>query len=149
MLADTGARLVIGDTRAAYLPATDTIHLPPRAAFHSAQGYAATLTHELVHWTGAPNRLARDLTGRFGTQAYAAEELVAEIGAPFVLAELGLARSPHPDHTAYCAQWLPLLRTVPRALAAAASLASQAATSATSYWATRLREEQLGPGWRH
>lgn len=133
LLTATGATVVPGGTRAAYSPATDTIHLPPLAAFTSTQGYAATLAHELVHWTGAPHRLARDLTGRFGTQAYAAEELVAEIGAAFVLAELGLARTPHPDHAAYCAHWLPLLRTVPRALATAASLAPQAAASLIAY----------------
>lgn len=124
----TGARIIEGGTRACYLPATDTIHLPPHAAFHSAEGYAGTLAHELIHWTGAPHRLHRDLTGRFGSRAYAAEELVAELGAAFVLADLGLARSPHPDHAAYVAHWLPLLRADPRALATAASHASRAAT---------------------
>ncbi|MCJ2105816.1 zincin-like metallopeptidase domain-containing protein [Methylobacterium sp. E-041] len=74
-----------------------------------------------MHWTGAPHRLDRDLTGRFGGRAYAAEELVAELGAAFVLADLGLARTPHPDHAAYCAFWAPLLRADHRALATAAA----------------------------
>ncbi len=124
----TGARLVTGGTRASYNRATDTLHLPARRAFLSSEAFAATLAHELIHWTGAPHRLARDLSGRFGSHAYAAEELVAEIGAAFVLADLGLARAPHPGHAAYCAGWLPLLRAEPQALSVAARLASQAAT---------------------
>ncbi len=123
----TGATIRHGGTRACYVPTTDTIHLPPSSAFHTPTGYAGTLAHELVHWTGAPHRLARDLTGRFGARAYAAEELVAELGAAFVLADLGVARTPHPDHAAYCASWAPLLRADPRALSTAAAQASHAA----------------------
>ena len=123
----TGATIRHGGTRACYVPTTDMIHLPPSAAFHTPTGYAGTLAHELVHWTGAPHRLARDLTGRFGARAYAAEELVAELGAAFVLADLGIARAPHPDHAAYCASWAPLLRADPRALSHAATQASRAA----------------------
>jgi len=126
-VASTGAAVRHGGTRACYVPATNTIHLPTRAAFRTPTGYAGTLAHELVHWTGAPHRLARDLTGRFGAQAYAAEELVAELGAAFVLADLGIARTPHPDHAAYCASWAPLLRADPRALSTAAAQASRAA----------------------
>ena len=122
-----GATIRHGSARASYVPATDTIHLPTRTAFRTPTGYAGTLAHELVHWTGAPHRLARDLTGRFGARAYAAEELVAELGAAFVLADLGIARTPHPDHAAYCASWAPLLRADPRALSTAANKASRAA----------------------
>lgn len=126
-VAATCATILEGGTRACYVPATDTIHLPPRAAFHTGTGYAGTLAHELVHWTGAPNRLARDLSGRFGARTYAVEELVAELGAAFTLADLGLARTPHPDHAAYCASWAPLLRADPRALSYAATQGSRAA----------------------
>lgn len=128
----TGATICCGGTRACYVPATDTIHLPPRTAFRTPTGYAGTLAHELVHWTGAPHRLARDLTGRFGARAYAAEELVAELGAAFVLADLDIARTPHPDHAAYCASWAPLLRADPRALSTAATQASRAADYLTT-----------------
>ncbi|MCJ2130887.1 ArdC family protein [Methylobacterium sp. E-045] len=124
---DTGATIHEGGTRACYVPATDTIHMPARATFHSTEGYAGTLAHELVHWTGTPHRLARDLTGRFGARSYAAEELVAELGAAFILADLGIARIPHPNHAAYCASWAPLLRTDPNALATAATQGSRAA----------------------
>lgn len=123
----TGATINNGGTRACYIPTTDTIRMPPRNAFRTPEGYAGTLAHELVHWTGAPHRLARDLTGRFGCRAYAAEELIAELGAAFVLADLGLARTPHPDHAAYLASWLPLLTADPRALATAAAAGSRAA----------------------
>ncbi|WP_132249207.1 ArdC family protein [Methylobacterium segetis] len=125
-VAATGAVIRTG-VSACYLPARDEIRLPERAAFRSAAGYCGTLAHELVHWTGAPHRLDRRLTTRFATRAYAAEELVAELGAAFVLAGLGLAPEPHPNHAAYMAGWLPLVRDEPRALATAASLASRAA----------------------
>ena len=126
-VAATGATIHEGGIRACYVPATDTIHLPQRSAFHTPTGYAGTLAHELVHWTGAPHRLARDLAGQFGARAYAAEELVAELGAAFVLADLGLARTPHPNHATYCASWVPLLRADPRALSRAAAQGSRAA----------------------
>ena len=128
----TGAAIQTGGTRACYIPLTDTIRMPPRSAFRTAEGYAGTLAHELVHWTGAPHRLARDLTSRFGRRAYAAEELIAELGAAFVLADLGLARTPHPDHAAYLASWLPLLTADPRVLATAAAAASRAADYLTA-----------------
>lgn len=130
--ASTGAAIQHGGNRACYIPTTDTIHLPPRTAFRTPTGYAGTLAHELVHWTGAPHRLDRDLTGRFGARAYAAEELVAELGSTFVLADLGIARTPHPNHAAYCASWAPLLRADPRALSTAATQASRAADHLTT-----------------
>ena len=128
----TGATIRYGGTRACYVPASDKIHLPLRTTFHTSTGYMGTLAHELVHWTGAPHRLARDLTGLFGAWAYAAEELVAELGAAFVLADLDIARTPHPDHAAYCASWAPLLRADPRALSHAATQASRAADYLTT-----------------
>ncbi|WP_083467799.1 ArdC family protein [Methylobacterium tarhaniae] len=136
----TGAHITEGGTRACYVPATDTIRLPSRAAFHTPTGHAGTLAHELIHWTGAPHRLARDLTARFGARAYAAEELTAELGAAFVLADLGIARTPHPDHAAYCASWAPLLRADPRALSHAAIQASRAAD-----YLTALQPDAAGP----
>jgi antirestriction protein ArdC len=110
-----------------YVPSLDELRMPPRDRFRSADGYCSTLAHELVHWTGAKSRLDRDLSTRFGTNAYAAEELVAELGSAFVMAQLGLASEPHPQHAAYIASWLPLLRQDSRALLTAASMASRAA----------------------
>jgi antirestriction protein ArdC len=63
-----------GGDRAYYSPAGDFIQMPPFAQFKSAAGYASTLGHEYAHWSGAPSRLNRDLSGRFGDERYSAEE---------------------------------------------------------------------------
>ena len=122
----TGAVMRIGET-ACYIPSFDEIRMPARERFKSTEGFCATLAHELIHWTGAKPRLDRDLSTRFGERAYAAEELVAELGSAFVMAQLGFASEPHPQHAAYMAGWLPLLRSNAKALFTAASLASKAA----------------------
>jgi len=126
----TGALIQEGET-ACYLPALDLIEVPARSRFTSAEGYQATLAHELVHWTGHPSRLDRQLATRFGTRAYAAEELVAELGAAFVLAALNLAPTPHPTHASYIQHWLPLVRTDPRAFITTAAHAARAANHLT------------------
>ncbi|MBN8905428.1 MAG: antirestriction protein, partial [Rhodospirillales bacterium] len=82
---------------------------------------------EATHLTGHPSRCARDLRGRFGDEAYAAEELVAELGAAFVCADLALAPEPRPDHAAYVASWLKVLRGDKWAIFTAAAKAQQAA----------------------
>ncbi|MBP0496035.1 ArdC family protein [Pararoseomonas indoligenes] len=116
-----------GGTAAFYAPTTDHVQLPLFADFRSAEGYYATLAHEVTHWTGHPTRLARDLSGRFGSAAYAAEELVAELGAAFVGATLGLATEPRPDHARYLAHWLDILRGDRRTLFTVAGRAQSAA----------------------
>ncbi|WP_426960322.1 ArdC family protein [Muricoccus radiodurans] len=122
-----GLDLRHGGTAAFYAPATDHVQVPAFADFRTAEGYYATLAHEVTHWTGHPSRLARDLTGRFGGGAYAAEELVAELGAAFLLASLGLATEPRADHARYVAHWLDLLRGDKRAVFTAAGRAQSAA----------------------
>ncbi|MGN7127048.1 ArdC family protein [Methylorubrum thiocyanatum] len=123
----TGARVLHGGDAAFYQPGEDRIVLPNRDRFSTAHGYASTALHELTHWTGAKGRLDRDLTGRFRSQAYAAEELVAELGAAFLAAELGLEAEPHPTHASYIGSWIKLLRSDPKAIFTAASAASRAA----------------------
>ena len=81
----------------------------------------------MTHWTGHPSRCARDLKGRFGEEAYAAEELVAELGAAFLCADLALASEPRPDHAAYVQSWLKVLRNDKRAIFTAAAKAQVAA----------------------
>lgn len=125
-VAATGAVIRAGSA-ACYVPSRDEIRVPDPTMFRSAEGYCGTLGHELIHWTGAPHRLDCQLTTRFGSRAYAAEELVAELGAAFILSGLDIAPEPHANHAAYMAGWLPLLRDDPRALVTAASLASKAA----------------------
>ena len=116
-----------GGSRAFYSPSGDYIQLPPFESFKAADGYYATRAHESIHWTGAPHRLNRDLKSRFDEAAYAAEELVAELGAAFLCADFGISNEPRPDHAAYLAHWLEILRADKRALFTAASKAQAAA----------------------
>ncbi len=112
---------------ACYIPSRDEIHLPPEGAFFDAQGYYGTVLHELVHWTGHADRCARDLRNRFGTEAYAAEELVAELGAAFICAQLDITPEPRIDHARYIESWLKVLKNDKRAIFTAAAKANQAA----------------------
>lgn len=121
----SAARFRQGGTRAYYQPATDEIHLPPLAAFPHAAGYYATALHELVHWCGHPSRCRRDLTGRFGDAAYAAEELIAEMGAAYLCAHCRIDGELR--HAGYLQSWLRVLRTDKRAIFTAASQAQRAA----------------------
>ena len=122
-----GADIRHGGNRACYVPALDQIRMPPFEAFRDPVAYYATLAHEATHLTGHPSRCARDLRGRFGDEAYAAEELIAELGAAFLCADLALAPEPRPDHAAYVASWLNVLRDDKRAIFTAAAKAQQAA----------------------
>jgi antirestriction protein ArdC len=121
-----GADIRHGGDRAFYQPRDDYVQMPPYEAFREAQSYYSVLAHELTHWTGAAHRLERDLSKRFGDAGYAAEELVAELGAAFQLARLGISAEPRPDHAAYIAGWIALLQSDPKALFTAASKAQQA-----------------------
>lgn len=121
-----GARVVEGGDRACYSPGSDTISMPRPEQFRDAPSYYATLAHEHGHWTGAKSRLARDLSGRFGSESYAMEELVAELTAVFVCAELGITATPREDHAAYLANWVQVLRNDVKALWKACSEAQRA-----------------------
>jgi antirestriction protein ArdC len=101
--------------------------MPDFERFETAGGYVATLAHELCHWTGHKSRLARKFTGQFGSKDYAAEELVAEIGAAFIGAQLGILGDHIDSHAAYIGSWLQALRNDKRAIFKAASLAQAAA----------------------
>ena len=125
-LAATGASVQHGGAVACYVPGTDQIHLPPLAAFTDLEAYYATRAHETVHWTGHKSRLDREGGKRFADKGYAFEELVAEIGAAFVCASLGLSAEPRADHAAYVASWLKVLRDDKRAIFTAASAAQAA-----------------------
>lgn len=126
--AASGARIRTGGDMAFYDPKGDTVQMPPFGAFVDAEAYYAVLAHELVHWTGHATRLDRDLTlGRFGDEAYAREELIAELGSAFVCADLGLTLEPRPDHAAYMASWLRVLRNDKRFIVSAAAHAERAA----------------------
>jgi antirestriction protein ArdC len=75
--------------------------MPPFECFHEAESYYAALAHEMTHWTKQPKRLDRDFgRKRFGDEGYAVEELVAELGAAFLSADLDLTPDVREDHAA-------------------------------------------------
>jgi antirestriction protein ArdC len=122
----TGAAFRHGGNQAFYAAVQDFIQLPPPPAFHDAESYAATKAHELIHWTGHGDRVGREFGKRFGDTAYAREELVAELGAAFLCADLGITPEPREDHAAYLAHWLGILKEDKRAIFSAARHAQKA-----------------------
>lgn len=110
-----------------YEPTQDRVTMPPSHLFRGFDHYYATLAHELSHWTGHSSRLDRNLKNRFGTAAYAAEELVAELSSAMLGAELGLPVTHLDSHASYIEHWLKLLRDDDRAILAAAARAEEAA----------------------
>lgn len=153
----TGAAISHGGSRAFYRPSSDCIVMPPFEAFRDAESYYATLAHETVHWTAHGSRLDRDFSRsesggkasgkRFGSKAYAVEELVAELGAAFLCADLALAPAGEGDadagaahlahHASYIANWLTVLRNDHRAVFTAAGHAQRAADWLNAIAATR------------
>ncbi len=122
-----GATIRHGGNRACYSIAADAIQMPPFQSFQDADSYYATLAHECTHWTGSKTRLDRNFGGhRFGSEGYAVEELVAELGAAFLCADLELALEPREDHASYIATWLKVLATDNRAVFTAATHAQRA-----------------------
>jgi antirestriction protein ArdC len=126
--ANLGIPVEYGLYDAHYRPDLDRIFMPERHAFESDLGLVSTLAHEITHATGAPHRLDRETLRDYqkGLSIRAREELVADIGSAFLLADLGLAHSPRPDHAAYVASWLRALRDDPRAIFTAAAKAQAA-----------------------
>ena len=130
----TGAAITHGGDRAFYRPSTDSIQLPKRESFvgtrtsSPAESYYSTVLHELTHWTAPAHRCDRQLGKRFGDQAYAMEELVAELGAAFLCADLQVTAEPRLDHAQYLASWLTVLKADKKAIFTAASKASAAAS---------------------
>lgn len=128
----TGAIIHHGGHTACYRPATDAIHIPDERRFfateHSTrtEAYYSVVFHELTHWTGAIHRLDRDLKNRFGTEAYAMEELVAELGAAYQCARLGITPEPRLDHAQYIKNWMQVLKDDPKAIFSAAAKAQEA-----------------------
>jgi antirestriction protein ArdC len=125
LITATGADIRIRGDRAFYVPTADYIQVPPPAAFLEPINFHRTVCHELGHWSGAEHRLNRDLSGSFGSSAYAREELVAEMTGAFVCAALSIV--PTVRHADYLASWLEVLREDNHAIIRAASAASKAA----------------------
>ena len=124
LLKKSQARIVEGGPRAFYRKSDDQITLPDRWRFPVAEDFYATGLHELGHWTGHPSRLDREWGKRFGDNAYAFEELVAEMASAFLCAHLGLKGEL--QHENYIGSWLKILKVDYRALVKAASQAEKA-----------------------
>jgi len=127
-----GARIEHGHPMACYRRTADMIEMPKWESFiasttsTAAESYYGVLLHELTHWTGAEHRLKRDYGKRFGDEAYAREELVAELGSAFLCSWLGITAEPRQDHAAYLGSWLKVLKSDSRAIFTAASAAQEA-----------------------
>lgn len=133
LVTDSGAIIKHGGNKAFYAPEPDFIQMPEKTDFKGTkdstpeQSYYGTLLHELCHWSGHNSRLDRKLVGRFGSNAYAFEELIAETGSAFLAAMLGLEKEPTPDHAKYLNSWLEVLKTDKRAMMKAFGQAQKAA----------------------
>ncbi len=124
----TGADIRHGGNRAFYSYGEDRIQLPPFETFRDAESYYAALAHEATHWTRHERRLGRDFgRKKWGDEGYAMEELVAEIGAAFLCADLGIISEGRDDHAAYIGNWLKVLKDDKWAIVTAASHAQRAA----------------------
>lgn len=127
-VAATGASIRHTGNMAFYAPGPDCIQLPPFEAFCDKESYYATVLHELTHWTRHASRLDRDFGRKqFGDPGYAREELVAELGAAFLCADLGITPTVREDHAAYLDHWLTVLKEDKRAIFQAAAYAQRAA----------------------
>jgi len=125
--AATGVNIQHGGNRAFYSVAHDRVQMPPFETFRDAEAYYATLAHEVTHSSGAKHRLDRDLSGRFGAESYAVEELIAELGSAFLSADLDLTPEVRADHASYIASWVKVLKDDKRAIFTAAAHAQRAA----------------------
>jgi antirestriction protein ArdC len=125
LIAASGADFRIGGDQAFYSPSHDYVQVPRPDAYYEPVNWHRTALHEMTHWVGGASRLNRDQSGRFGSVEYGREELVAEMGAAFVCATLGIA--PTVRHADYLGSWLAIIREDNRAIVRAASAASKAA----------------------
>ena len=122
----TKAEIVTG-VRASYSPVHDRIEMPPFECFDDAVSYYGTLAHELTHWTAHPSRLSRSFNNKaWGDEGYAKEELVAELGACFLAADLGFEPVVREEHVAYIQCWLKVLKNDKRFIFNAAAHAQRA-----------------------
>lgn len=138
LIAATGAAIREGGGEAYYHRSEDFILLPPRGSFIGPADYYCTALHELGHWTAHPSRLARDLANRFGSSAYAREELIAELTSAFLCAHLDIA--PQVRHADYLGHWLAILKEDARAIFHAASQASKASDFLLTFQQSQLSE---------
>lgn len=126
LLVNSKASIHYGFDSAYYSPSADKICLPARERFTSESNFYATALHELSHWTGSETRLNRSFGKRFGDDAYAFEELVAELGAAFTVGQLGMIDATIEAHADYVQSWIKVLKDDKKAIFTAASQAAKA-----------------------
>ncbi len=144
ILAGSGAKLHHGEgDNAFYSPARDSIHMPDKSQFGSADRYYATALHELGHWTGHPSRLDRNLSGRFGSESYAKEELRAEISSMWVGEDLEIGHDPG-QHASYVKSWIKVLQDDPKEILRAARDAEKVRDMVMSFEQKRDRHQDKG-----
>ena len=117
--AEMNIEIIYGGDRACYIPRLDEIHMPPAESFYSEYEFYATQLHEMAHATGASSRLNRDLSGSFGTESYAKEELRAEISSCFLSNDLGISETGEEhnrNHAAYIQSWIKVIENNPNEL---------------------------------
>ncbi len=144
IMKNSGATIRIGGDRAFYSTTTDHIQIPPSVAFTNAGEEACTKLHELGHWTGAPHPLNRDLTGRFGSAAYAMDEIRVELASAFIAGELNIPAD-IPNHASYIQNWLKPLKDDKREIFRVAADAQKIATMVLGFhpdYAVRVQAER-------
>jgi hypothetical protein len=121
---NTRAKILHGGARACYIPSLDQINLPEKESFNSNADYYATAYHELIHYTGAEKRLARLKNDSFGSEGYAFEELIAELGASMLCAYNGI--NAQLQHASYIDSWIKALRGDKKFIISASAKAQKA-----------------------
>lgn len=128
LVAATGADIRTGGDKAFYSPSSDFVAMPYKDQFDSREDYYSTLWHELGgHWTGHKSRLDRDLSGRFGSEAYAVEEILAQAASAFLCVRIGIVPSPRKQDAQYINNWKSVLRADKRNVMTIFSHAQRAA----------------------
>ena len=143
VFAACGATLHHSGDRAFFRPSTDSVTLPAPGMFTSGAAYAATAFHELTHWTGATDRLARPQTGERGGPEYALEELIAELGAAGLSGMFGMEPEPSIDHAQYLASWCSAIDKDPKAAWRLLGAARSGATAAIDFIHASIESAQI------
>ena len=139
LIAATGADIRFGGDRAFYVPSKDFVQMPILEDFKGTdtssdvEAYYSTMFHELTHWTGAKSRMDRKMIAKFGSNAYAFEELIAELGAVFVTCQVGINIAPRADHAKYLNGWLEVIKNNKRAMVKAFAQAQKASDFILSF----------------
>lgn len=139
--ANTNAKISYGGDRAFYVPGTDRIRIPAIKTFKDKESFHATKAHEFIHWTGHESRLHRTLLGEHGSDDYAREELVAELGSAFLCSTLGIVAGVRPDHASYIGMWLKALRNDRKFIFSAATKAQAAVDHLKSYQSQQQEDD--------